>query len=134
MASKAIANVGLLIPAVTVAHTIPSDAPADTPAIETLATDFQGTRIRILSPVVDTAGMASARITYWADQQEAAGLLLGGRRLSFPADASGAKAGKVVSDLRYYNVDFRRTLETSPFTWAAPVVDTTAGTTDSTGT
>lgn len=87
--------------------------------------DRDGKIRRVLTPSADGAGR---EITIWSDIQSQLGLLVGGRRLSYPADEAGNVTGPLSSEERFYNVEFMRTLETLPFTWtgrAAPPADTT---------
>jgi hypothetical protein len=80
---------------------------------------------RVLSPAMDGSG---PEITLFTDVQSQFGLLVGGRRLTYPADEAGNVTGPLASEERFYSVDFMRTLETSPFTWVpgrTPAADTT---------
>lgn len=70
---------------------------------------------RVLSPSGDGSGL---EITIWTDVQSQLGLLLGGRRLSYPSDEAGSVMGPLSSEERFYNVEFMRSLENPPFTWS----------------
>lgn len=76
---------------------------------------------RLLSPRSDSAATSDAWLILWSDQQSTLGMTLGGRRTTYPADATGKIIGPMVSDRRYFNVEFSRTVEGSPFTWTSPV-------------
>jgi hypothetical protein len=85
---------------------------------------------RTLSPVRLDDSTLGTYLTLWSDLQNALGLIVGGRRRSYPATPQGQIVGLLESDRRYYNVDFPRSLDSDPFTWIPPApVDTTVDTT-----
>jgi len=65
----------------------------------------------------------------WSELEPVIGVQVGGRRVAYPADASGNITGPFDTDMRFYNCDFPRRLDTNPFTWnpedIVPEVDST---------
>jgi len=83
--------------------------------------DRDGQIRRTISPGPPDDTVATVRLTVWSNVQEAIGLKVGGRRLSYPSDGAGAIQGPFVEDYRFFNVEFPRQLEEGvSFVWTAP--------------
>lgn len=82
---------------------------------------------------VQTTDGGQTLLWFWSDQESAVGLMVGGRRLAFPADANGNVTGPWIEDMRFFNNDFPRELETDPFTWIGPEVEIPDSVADTTG-